>query len=355
MTREMILRIAKLLAILLGGVLVLYLASLAVEVTVAAIIAGLLYYLSLPVTGFLERHKVPRLAAVIVTLASIATVIAVLLIYLVPIVIEQLTALAAEAPRIIERVEAWFDRLRERAGRGIGQEQFDNLVDQAGNAASNYLGAAAAGILGTLANVLGILLAVLIGIITAFYLLKDHDRIGEYMLKYVPERSEPLAITLSEGVNRVLSGFLRGQIIVASIIGTLAGIALLILGVPFTLLLAVVSALFEFIPYLGPILATVPAVLLGLSVSPTTALLVLVVFLTIQQIESLILSPRIIGAQIRLHPITVIFAVMIGARVMGVLGVFLAIPLAGIAKILAEQFTLTPPERREAQEFEDQH
>lgn len=353
MNTELVSRLLKLAAIMLAGMLVLYVGNLAIEVVIAAIIAGLLYYLSLPITRFLELHKVPRLAAVAVTLVAIASVIAVLLIVLIPIVVEQLSIFASEAPRIARSIEGWLDRLRERVGGGIGERQLESLIDRASEVLSGYLAGVATGILGTLANVVGMLLAVIVGTVTAFYLLKDHDRIGEYMLRYVPESSKPLAVTLSEGVNGVLSGFLRGQIMVASIVGTLVGAVLLILGVPFALLLAVIAAVFELIPYLGPILAAVPAVLLALSVSPTTTALVLAAFFVIQQLESLVLSPRIIGAHIRLHPITIIFAVLIGARIMGVLGVFLAIPLAGVAKILAEQFMLTPRERREAQESEE--
>lgn len=344
--------VLKLALILIGTFLVLYLGSFFPDVALAAVIAGLLFYLSLPIVSFLERKRVPRVLAVILVLVFFAVIISLLLLYLIPVIIEQLSALAEELPAILDRVETWANRIVNRFGGRVAERHLDTIVDQIASTAGTAIGTTASVIFTTLGDIVSVLIAVVAGVVAAFYLLKDHDSIRRSARRYIPSGSEQIVQNITDGTGRVLSGFLRGQIIVAITVGVLVGLALLLLGVPYAFLLAVIAAVFELVPYLGPVIAAIPAVLLALSMSPTTTFLVIVAFIIIQQIESLILSPKIVGEQVRLHPVTIIFAVLIGKQILGVLGIFLAVPVAGIAKVFAEQFLLSRQERQRAQEEE---
>lgn len=348
------LRALRFLLIVAAGILILYIASRFTEVTIAAIIAGILYYLSLPIVTFLDKHRFPRALSVLLTLLVFATLILLLLAYTIPIVVEQLTALALEVPTIVEQVESWLDRLRGGLGGTVSERRVQSIIDQISATAGESVAAFAAGIVTRLANIVSVLLGVVAGVVAAFYLLLDHENVSSYARIYAPVGSEGVVDRLLTGINRVLSGFLRGQVIVALIVGTLVGVALLILGVPYAFLLAVIAAVFELVPYLGPILAAIPAVLLALSESPGTALLVGGAFFVIQQVESLVLSPKIVGAQIRLHPVTIIFSVLIGSQILGVLGIFLAVPIAGVVKVFVEELLLSPRERQEAKEADSE-
>lgn len=351
--RDLIIRIIKFTAIILGAALLLYLGSRFTEVTIAAVIAGILYYLSLPVVEFMEQHKINRVLAIIITLLFFAAIIVFLLLYMVPVVIEQLTALAEEAPAMLSRVETWIEDLRDRFGGRVSEQQFETVVERIASTAANAAGAIAGGIVTGLSNFASVLLAVVAGVVAAFYLLKDRQGISSHVQIYIPEGSQRKANNMLQGIDKVLSGFLRGQVTVALIVGALVGLALLILGIPYAFLLAIIATVFELVPYLGPILAAIPAILLSLAASPTTTILVVIAFLIIQQIESLILSPKIVGAHVRLHPVTVILSVLIGKQILGVLGIFVAVPIAGIVKVLVEQLLLSPDERTEAREHDE--
>lgn len=323
-------------------VLVLYLASVFIEVTLAVIVAAMLYYLSEPMVLVLERWRVPRVAAILIVFIVFLALIALLLIYTIPIIVTQLTSLAADVPGAFERFQQWLARMETRLGAQIGEEQLDEAINRAGATVSGLIETAVAGIFGVLANVFSLLLVVVAGAVAAFFLLKDHREMEGYAERYVPEDSKPLVHRLASGIHNVLSGFLRGRVIVALIIGVVVWIGLVIIGVPYAFILGVISAILEFIPYLGPILAAIPAVLIALTVSPLSALITLSLFFVIQQLESFVLSPRVVGAHVKLHPATVIFAVLIGGRILGLLGVFVAIPVAGMAKVFVEEFLLPP-------------
>lgn len=328
--------------IVVTTLLVLYLASVFIEVTLAVIVAAMLYYLSEPMVLVLERWRVPRVAAILIVFIVFLALIALLLIYTIPIIVTQLTSLAADVPGAFERFQQWLARMETRLGAQIGEEQLDEAINRAGATVSGLIETAVAGIFGVLANVFSLLLVVVAGAVAAFFLLKDHREMEGYAERYVPEDSKPLVHRLASGIHNVLSGFLRGRVIVALIIGVVVWIGLVIIGVPYAFILGVISAILEFIPYLGPILAAIPAVLIALTVSPLSALITLSLFFVIQQLESFVLSPRVVGAHVKLHPATVIFAVLIGGRILGLLGVFVAIPVAGMAKVFVEEFLLPP-------------
>lgn len=326
--------------ILAAAVLILYLGSLFIEVTLAAIAAGILYYLALPLVMLLERWRVPRTLAVLIVFIVFLGLVVLLFIYIVPVVVEQLTSLAGDVPVVLSRLEQWAGVLGSHLGAQIGQRQLDELVNRAASTVSGYIESAVTAILGTLADVFSLLLVVVAGVIAAFYLLKDRENIAGYLSMYVPEDARPRVGRLAAGADEVLSGFLRGQVIVALSVGALIGIAMLIIGVPYAFILGVIAAVLDIIPYLGPILATIPAVVIALTISPISAILVVVAILVAQQIESLVLSPRIVGSHVHLHPATIIFAVLVGKAILGVLGVFVAIPIAGIAKVVVEEYML---------------
>jgi len=184
-------------------------------------------------------------------------------------------------------------------------------------------------------------------IIASAYILYDMPRLAANLRRFVPVRYRPLYADLARKADRAVGGFLRGQVLISITIGTLIWIGLSLLGVPLATVLAVLAGVFNLVPYLGPIVATIPAVLLAFTVSPLTALLALVVIFVANQLEAHIFSPMILGKSTNLHPVTVLISILIGVGFLGVLGAFLAVPVVAMAKVLLEEYLLTRPAYQE--------
>jgi len=142
-------------------------------------------------------------------------------------------------------------------------------------------------------------------------------------------------LELCSRVNKVVGRFVRGQLIVSVVVGGLVALGLSLLGVRYALFLGVLAGLFDIIPYFGPVLGAIPALVLAFLRDPLTALWTLLMFVAVQQLEGSVLSPKIVGEQVGLHPLTVIFSVLAGGELLGVTGMLLAVPAAATVKVTA--------------------
>jgi predicted PurR-regulated permease PerM len=211
----------------------------------------------------------------------------------------------------------------------------------------NFLKSFASGFASTL---LGLFLI----LVLSFYLVKDSHIILEYLGSLVPPMYADEVTTLARHINQVWRAFLRGQLILCTVIGLVTWIGLSILGVPNALLLGIIAGILELIPNLGPILSAIPALLIAyfqgsayLDISAGWfALIVALLYVGIQQIENTVLVPRIIGGSVNLHPVVVLIGVLAGASIAGILGIFLAAPLLASIRVIgsyAYQKLLEPP------------
>lgn len=250
----------------------------------------------------------------------------------------------------------WFSNLlQERLGVEVGTEDFAAQVQSEVTA---WLTAAAQGVADFLERVLaegpavlvqgatsivsGAFQGVLIAIASAYFLY-DYPRVTENVRRFVPTRWRPLYGDLTGKADRAIGGYLRGQILITILVGLLIWIGLTLLGVPLATAIAVLSAVFNLVPYLGPIVGAVPAILLAFTVSPWTPLLVVVVFLAANQIEGHVLAPLILAKSTDLHPVTVLLSILIGVGFLGLLGALLAVPVVAMGKVVLEEYLLTRP------------
>ena len=130
-----------------------------------------------------------------------------------------------------------------------------------------------------------------------------------------------------------LGSFIRGQLLISAIVGILIAVGLSIMGVDFALIIGLIAGIFNIVPYFGPIIGAVPAVVFALLKSPLTAVYVVLLFAVVNQVESSIISPNILGEHVGLHPVTVIFSIISGGYLFGILGVILAVPVTSIVKV----------------------
>ncbi len=301
--------------------------------------AAILAYMGDPLADRLER-KLPRTLAVVIVFAFISLLAILLLVVLVPLVQQQIGQFVGKLPTYIDRIQGQFlPWLAQSLGlpafelnlAGLKQAIRDNW-SSAGGMAANLLATVSKSGMAMLAGLANI---VLIPVLT-FYLLRDWDVLVAHVHDLLPRSVEPVVRRLALESDAVLGAFLRGQLLVMIALGAIYSIGLWLVGLDFSLLIGLLAGLVSFVPYLG--------FLVGIVVAGVAALLqfqdafyllpVLLVFGVGQIIESVVLTPLLVGDRIGLHPVAVIFAVMTGGQLFGFFGVLLALPSAAVIMVL---------------------
>ncbi len=181
-----------------------------------------------------------------------------------------------------------------------------------------------------------------LALVMSFYWLTNRERFLETVLHLSPVRHRAKTLQVWTDIEQTLGAYVRGQAILMLAVGIASFIGLLLLGVPYALPLAVVAGLTEAIPVVGPIIGAVPAVLIAFSVSPITGLLVVALYLVIQQLESNVLVPKVMESNVGVNSLVVVVALVAGGTLNGVVGAILAIPIAGALQVLIQHFVIEP-------------
>ncbi len=180
-------------------------------------------------------------------------------------------------------------------------------------------------------------------LLASAYFLYDFPKFAESFKRIVPVRYRLVTQDIMRKTDTAVGGYLRGQLLITSILGVFIYIGLSIINVPLALAISFLAAIFNLVPYLGPIVGTIPAVLLGFTVSPITALWAVVVFIIANQIEGNILAPYILAKSTNLHPVTVLLSILVGAGFFGLLGALLSVPVVALVKVILDEYLLTRP------------
>jgi predicted PurR-regulated permease PerM len=302
-----------------------------------AYISGLFAMGISPLVRMIERQKViqvgariPRWFAILLIYAAIIAAIVGVGMAIIPPLIEQAEQLWRSLPEKFTQLQDFLLRmgvLRERITLSEAVQQAPTA--EAGNVAST--------IFGYLRNVVGGLFGLITILLLTFYMLVESRELFSFFVRLFPVRQRRRVATISNTVTQKVSAWLGGQMLLSFIIGVTSAIALWAMGVPYFYVLALISAIGELIPMVGPILAAIPAILVAATVSPGLAIGVAVFFIIQQQVENSILVPKIMGRQVGLSAVTVILALGIGSQLMGVVGAILSVPTAAILQVLFEE------------------
>jgi predicted PurR-regulated permease PerM len=298
-----------------------------------ALAAVLAFALSGPVDMLAHRlHN--RLLAIAAVYLLVGTTLVVGLTLIAGPFVSQATDLAAALPQYAADLQARAPEVQTTLGQYGINTDLDQLKAQAASAIEQGGTDVLKNMVGTLAGVGGLLLDIILALVISFYLLLDGQRIRERSLALVPSQHRAKAVFLQDNVARVLGGYLRGQLVLAVIIGVAAGGGTALLGLPYAVVIGVLAGLFELVPMFGPILSVIPAALVALFMPFPMVIWVLVFFLVIQQVENNVLAPRISGHAVGLHPLGAMFALLAGFQLAGLLGALFAVPLAGVLWVL---------------------
>ncbi len=304
---------------------------------VPMILAVFLFYLLRPLVALLEK-KIPRALAIIIIYFVLILIVAGLLFNFVPIIQQQFVSLNENIPLFIERIQKRIQDFQETDFFAQWQLQgllsFEELLRQFNEAMTGIASGIANNITSFVGTVLNVILVIVIIPFILFYFLKDREKMLNSLLKsFEPKRHERIKSVLLD-IDKTLSSYIQGQGLVCLIVGLLCLIAFLVLGLDYALLLAFIAGLTNIIPYFGPWIGAIPAVIVSFFISPLTAFFTIVAIVIIQQIESNLVSPQIIGRKMHIHPLTVMLLILLSGRLMGILGMIIAVPIYAIFRVL---------------------
>lgn len=324
-----------LLVVVIGLILVIRAAPTILTISLGGGFLALI--LSFPVR--LLSRVIPRGAAIFVTLLFLLAFLVIGVLVIVPVLIEQLSGLIDSIPDLADEGDLLLrDIIRSLQERGLVSDDSDAVIEDLRTSAITRISQIAEGLLddllGAVTSIFDIAVKAFGIVFVAIYLLIDTRRIKATYLRLVPTGYRRDFLVLWDDFGLSLSRYLGGLTISLMVQGMLSGLALWALGVPYALLLGVWVSLTAIIPYLGAFLGAIPAVLLGFYQSPTTGLLVVLLYIIIQQLESNVLTPRIQGQAVRVHPIIVLLAVIAASEIDGLRGAVFAVPALAVARVM---------------------
>jgi predicted PurR-regulated permease PerM len=342
-------RIAWLLFALALLLAIGWMASRAPGASIPLLLAATIAYVLAPLVGRLERRGVPRSIVVIVLLISVLAALVSAVVLLGPKVVQGVAQLPGDLSVVWGKLTAL---LHDKFGLTIESDprRLFGVSDHALGGVE--LREMLAGWAKSGASVLGVLIGAITVPMLALFLLYDYERIVRWFRSLIPPRLAPRVNALMREIDAAVGGFLRGQVMVALLLCGIYAVGFSIVGAPSPLVLAVVSGIGNFIPYIGTAFGIALAGLLTMlgGKGLTTFVLILAVYWAAQMLESWVITPRIVGGRVGLPPLAVLLSVLMLGELLGLVGVFIAIPAAAIARIL---FTVVLRSYRQSDLYRD--
>lgn len=282
-----------------------------------------------PMVASLERRRIPRLFAILIIYAVLIGIISLVVALLVPALTSQIQQFSSALPGLYERIVSGIDT--NDAGLTQTIQEFLNTINSS-------LGKIADGVFSGVASVFGGIFSFVGILVLTFYFALEERGLRKFIRAVSPRQYHEMLGRLLSKIQERLGFWLRGQLLLGLIIGALSFIGLSILGVKYALLLALIAGLTEFIPYAGPIIGAIPAVLLAFADSPLKALFVIILYVVIQQLENTIIQPKIMSRVTGLNAVIIIIVMLAGAKLAGIAGIILGIPVVIIADTVVRAY-----------------
>jgi predicted PurR-regulated permease PerM len=284
------------------------------------------------------RRRVPRWLAILVIYASIVAAVVLLGLMIIPPLVAQAESLWARLPNEFNRLQAFFIRHKLMTHPVTLEEAVQNAPAGSGE---NAVGTVLVAISSLIGGVFGLITI----LILTFYLLIEAGSMFEYIVRFVPAgRRDDLAVAARQAVAKV-SAWLRAQIVLAGVMGTFSAVGLVLMGVPYFYVIALIAAIGETIPIVGPVIGGITAVGVAITVSAKLALMVGAYFLVLHQLEANILVPKIMERNVGVSPVAVMIALLIGGALLGLVGAILAIPTVAILSVVVEELAFAQDAR----------
>ncbi len=333
--------------ILIGTILLSLFVILLAEALLPILIAFLIAYVLDPIVDYLESKKLGRIPAILVLLAGLLLALAILVLLIVPAMVDQVSSFQRRLPNMIDKTQHWLlPKLEEWTGKDFADVQLlfrEKLTLLAGAVGGEELTKVYKQAVSTMMNTVGVFglmfQAVLVGIFSIFFLI-DFDRIKAWVIFRIPKRYQSFARGLYHEIDDKMSHFIRGQLLVCTILAGLYSLGLAISGVPMALPIGIIAGISSFMPFVGWISAIVLSLLvLLLNWQGWGALLGMGITIgVVNFLEGWVVVPLVLGNQVGLSSVWVLIALLLFGHIMGFAGILLAVPMASILAILWKRF-----------------
>lgn len=295
---------------------------------------GVLFYITEPIQRVLERWKIPRWGSIIIIFALLAGAIWAAIAIVGPPIVEQVNIVINNIPFIVAEINIFIPKLVAEAGElpVWVKDAIDNVLDSLNDIALNF-GKWAVHFFQSIIQ--GTLVLVLAPFFLLF-MLKDHEKFVPFITQFFSgERKKWVKKTIKD-VDSVLSAYIQGQLLISTILATMLFIGYLIIGLNFALLLSVFALFMNIIPFIGPWIAFIPALLIGFFQDPMLAIWVSLITLIAQQTDANLITPNVMGRTLDIHPLTIITVLFTAGKIAGFLGILLAIPAFAVGKAIVK-------------------
>ena len=307
------------------------------------IVAYVFYYMLNPLVNFFEKKMSRFIGSLLAIFVGIITVL-IVIVGVVPIIVEQTQNLITALPRYIEVVKGYLEEYSDNAYVQVVVEYVNNNlnVSKISEKLVSIATSVAQGVVSSISSTASVLVTMPF---VLFFLLKDASHFNKFVISLLPKKLEkPVAETIDE-IDDKVGSYIQGQMLVSLCIGIMLFIGYNIIGLHYAFSLATIAAFLSIVPYLGPVIAITPAMLVAASTSWVMVVKMLVVWGIVQFLEGNIISPNIMGRSMNMHPLTVIFVILIGVNIAGVVGAILGIPVYSILKVLVGKLLLSIRDR----------
>lgn len=300
------------------------------------LIGGVLFYITVPLQSFLEKYKFPRWSSILIIMLLLSTVIYVAFTIVGPPIGDQVTLLFSNIPSIVSEIELITLQLIEQVG-----ELPDWVKDEINKATESIksfsVGFGKTAVQFSQSVISGTFQGVLIAILSPFFLvfmLKDHEKFKPAVTRvFSGEVKEWVEKTLKD-IDEVLRLYIQGQLFISFLLASMLYFGYLIMGLNFPLLLAVFAFFMNIIPFIGPWIAFIPALIIGLIQDPIMVVWVSLITLAANQIDANLITPQIMGKTLNIHPLTIITILLAAGKIAGFFGILLAVPAYAVGKVI---------------------
>lgn len=298
------------------------------------LIAGVLFYLTRPLSQLLENWRFPRKVAILFIFLIIAGILALVINLLLPIV-------QAQFVRLIDNVPAMIDTIQDAiAYWQDNQESIPQFVIDAvhdiGDKLKVIFSTTGSFITDFLSRFVGFLFSLVVVPFILFYLLNDRDAFMPNFLRLFPKSREQEIRNVLEDMDRAIGGYIQGQLIVSTCVGFILLVGYYMIGLDYALLLALFGMVMDVIPFLGAFISVIPALIAAWFQDPIMMVYVAIVMIVAHLFESNLIAPQVMGRVLRIHPLTIILLILVGGKLAGILGMILIIPSYAVLKVITQ-------------------
>ena len=309
-------------------------------VSLPVIMAGILYYLMNPVVDYFEKKGVKRIYSIIGLFIFVTGLIVWGIVVIIPKIQEQSISFVNNFPSYMSVAEKTVTDFLSSSMFSQVQEQLEQSWEKIFTWFTQIIQNFSKSSLKNLGNLFGAIASVVVAIITTpfilFYLLRDGEKLVPFAVQVLPTKWRKPTLKILKEMNDQVSSYIRGQLTVAFLVALIFIVGFSIIRLDYAVTLGIMAGFLNLIPYLGSFLAMVPAVFLGIVGGPVLLVKVLVVFVVEQTLEGRFVSPLILGSQLNIHPITILFVLLTSGQLFGLTGVILGIPVYAAVKVVLQ-------------------